>query len=159
MCVLRVVLEGFRERFRGDFGSIFEGNFGDESYNFRGTLHIAKHRFDMVFTVFEAHRRFQKSSHKLQNLRILRHISQIRVRRRFWSHFGWILGPFSEPWGHQNRKKCDPKMTSKKRYEKNYASVCKVIRPMREMGVGCPNKDQRSETLEGRSARIEGLRA
>ena len=31
-----------------------------------------------------------------------------------------------------------------------------MIQARREMGVECPNKDQRSETLEGRSARIEG---
>ena len=64
MRFLRVVLEGFRERFRGDFGSIFEGNFGELLFIFRGTLHIAKPRFDMVFTVFEAHQRFQKSLQK-----------------------------------------------------------------------------------------------
>ena len=114
MLFLRAVLEGFRERFRVDFGTILEGNFEDLSYNFRCTLHIAKPHFDMVFIMFEAHQRFQESSQKLQNLRILRHISQRRARRGFWSHFGRILELFWEALGHQNRKKGDPKRTSKK---------------------------------------------
>ena len=50
---LRVVLEGFRDRFRVDFGMILEGNFSDFWYTFRCTLHIAKPHFDIVFTVFE----------------------------------------------------------------------------------------------------------
>ena len=156
MLFLRVVLKGFRERFRGDFESIFEGNFGDLLYNFRGTLHIAKHRFDMVFTVFEAHRRFQKSSHKLQNLRILRHISQIRVRRRFWSHFGWILGPFSEPWGHQNRKKCDPKMTSKKSAKKVMQGYASRSEPGDKWGWGALTKICNRRPWR---ADLQGLRA
>ena len=60
MLFFRVVLEGFRERFRGDFGTIVEGNFRDLLYNFRCTVHIAKPHFDMVFTMFEAHHRYGK---------------------------------------------------------------------------------------------------
>ena len=65
---LRVVLECFRERFRVDFVTVLEGTFEDLSYNFRCTLHIAKPHFDMVFIMFEAHRRFQEPSQKSQNL-------------------------------------------------------------------------------------------
>ena len=114
MLFLRAVLEGFRERFRVDFGMILEGIFGVLSYNFRCALHIAEPHLDMVFAMFEAHQRFQESSQKCQNLRILRHISQRRARRGFWHHFGRVLGPFWEALGHQNRKKGDPKRTSKK---------------------------------------------
>ena len=64
MCFLRVVLEGFRERFSGDFRVIFEGFFQDFSHNFRRTLHIAKPHLDMLFVMFEAHWHFQKSATK-----------------------------------------------------------------------------------------------
>ena len=158
MFFLRVVLEGFRERFRGNFGTIFEGHFKDLLYNFRCTLHIAKPHFDMVFVMFEAHRCFQKSSQKIQKMRILRHISQIRVRRRFRSHFGWILGAFSEALGTQIGKMRSKKHV-KKRVVKKSRKVVRVIPRQPTHGGGCPYKDQRSETLEGRSARIEGLRA
>ena len=114
MLFLRAVLEGFRERFRVDFGTILEGIFGVLSYNFRCALHIAGPHLDMVFVLFEAHQRFQESSQKSKHLRILRHISQRRARRGFWSHFGRIWGSFSEAFGHQNRKQGDPKRTSKR---------------------------------------------
>ena len=64
MLFLRAVLDGFRERFRVDFGTILEGNFGVLSYNFRCALHIAEPHLDMVFAMFEAHQRFQESSQK-----------------------------------------------------------------------------------------------
>ena len=64
MLFLRAVLEGFRERFRVDFGTILEGFFRVLSYNFRCALHIAEPHLDMVFVMFEAHQRFQESSQK-----------------------------------------------------------------------------------------------
>ena len=60
----RVVSEGFRARFLMDFRMIFEGIFKDLFNNWRCTLHIAKPRFDTVFIMFAAHRRFQKSLEK-----------------------------------------------------------------------------------------------
>ena len=61
---LSVVLEGFRDRFRRDFGTISEGNFKDLWYKFRCTLHIAKPHFDIVFSMFQAHQCFEKSSQR-----------------------------------------------------------------------------------------------
>ena len=59
---LSVVLEGFRDRFLMDFGTISEGNFEDLGYKFRCTLHIGKPHFHIVFIAFEAHQRLEKSS-------------------------------------------------------------------------------------------------
>ena len=41
MLFLRAVLDGFRECFRVDFGTILEENCGILSYNLRCSLHIA----------------------------------------------------------------------------------------------------------------------
>ena len=111
---LRVVLEGFRERFRVDFGTILEGNFRDVLHTFRCTLHIAKPRFDMIFAMFAALRRFQKSSETCKTLQILRHISERCVRIGFLDHFGLNSRLFSEASGHQNRNKCEPNTMSQK---------------------------------------------
>ena len=94
----RAVLKGFRERFSGDFRSIFEGFFEDFSHNFRRTLHIAKPHLDMLFVMFEAHCRFQKSMKKVTksaNSEVC--FSEVRSERILepsWDDFGNISGGF-----------------------------------------------------------------
>ena len=135
---LRVVLEGFWERFGVDFETIFEEILGVGRCNFGCGASLAKCHLDSLFTILEACRRFRKQWTKMQNLRNLRPISARSGRRGFWKHFGSILGQFSEALGSQNRRKCDPKTKSKKRSQKSHARVCRRIRHNPVKGGGCP---------------------
>ena len=118
MIFLRVVLEGFSDSFGVDFGTIFEEILCVGRCNFGCGASLAKCHLDSLFTILEACRRFRKQWNKMQNLQHLRPISARSGRRGFWKHFGSILGRFSEASGSQNRRKCDPKTTSKKSRKK-----------------------------------------
>ena len=98
---LRVVLEGFRDRFRVDFGMILEGNFADWLYIFLCTLHIAKSDLDMVFTMFEAQQRFQNIFAKMRKSansdELFSETRPERILESFWEDFRTIFGGFGAP--------------------------------------------------------------
>ena len=82
-CFLRVVLEGFWERFGVDFGTIFEEILCVGRCNFGCGASLAKCHLDSLFTILEACRRFRKQWKQMQNLRNLRPISARSGRRGF----------------------------------------------------------------------------
>ena len=72
-----------------------------------------------------------------------------RILEPFWEDFGTILGGLGAPKLEKGRSKKDVK----KDLQKSHAGVCE---PIQEWGWGALTMISPGQTLEGRSARIEG---
>ena len=80
----------------------------------------------------------------------------------FFDLRGSILEPFWRPWGTKIGKNAIQKQCQTNG-RKKVTRVCtgryKTVQASRGMGAGSPIADLHSQTSEGRSARIEGLKA
>ena len=120
-----------------------------------GARPCKKYRFDTLFTVFRAHWPFEKKLEKIKNEHIFRHFSGKGSRHPFFIDFGWILGPFWEDFGVQDRKKEGSKKRVKNRLGQTFRENWELGVPALKKHPGGGRTRTRTQGEVGRG--LEGL--
>ena len=122
---LDVFLEGLRAPFWEDFGMIWGMVLGVFSEKMCGARPCKKHRFDIVFVMFQAHWPFQKKSEKSKTAHIFRHFLWKGPRHKFLIDFAPILRPFFDDFEAQSRKKRVSNKREKKERKNSLEGITK----------------------------------